>query len=175
MEAARPSHCRHCRKPARRGDRIRIQGHGQRQRRLRGPSSPQGPPEFRIATVRRYRCSDCKTTMSVSPRGLAKRYRYSLPAIVTALLLWALHYRPAHEVRAKTSPLPNFGLNQFQRWPSLLRWARCATALFGLSEPIASDSMTHRQAAERIAHLVLATGPPGDSELERIFFAAQIV
>lgn len=111
--------------------------------------------------------------MSVSPPGLASGYRYSLPAIALALFLWALDMLSAPQVRAKTSPLPASPLNPLARWPSLLRWARCWQRLFGVADSAFADQMTHRQSAKRIIALVLATGPPGGSDIERIFFAAQ--
>ncbi len=120
---------------------------------MRGPVSPDGAPEFRAARV--------------------QRYRYSLPAIAQALFLWALDMLSAPQVRAKTSPLPTPPLNPLARWPSLLRWARCWQRLFGVADSAFADQLTHRQSAKRIAALVLATGPRGDSDIERIFFAAQ--
>jgi len=111
--------------------------------------------------------------MSVSPPGLASGYRYSLPAIAQALFLWALDMLSAPQVRVKTSPLPPPPLNPLARWRSLLRWARCWQRLFRVPDSCFAEQMTHRQSAERIVQLVLATGPPGDSDIERIFFAAQ--
>lgn len=113
--------------------------------------------------------------MNVSPPGLASGYRYSLPAIAVALLPWALDILSAPQVRAKTSPLPPPPLNPRARWPSLHRWARCWQNLFRVPDSSFADQMTHRQSAERIVQLVLATGPPGDSDIERIFFAAQVL
>lgn len=111
--------------------------------------------------------------MSVSPPGLASGYRYSLPAIASALLLWALDMLSAPQVRAKTSPLPPPPLNSLARWPSLLRWARCWQKLFRVPDSTFAEKMSHRQSGECIVQLVLATGPPGASDIERIFFAAQ--
>lgn len=111
--------------------------------------------------------------MSVSPPGLASGYRYSLPAIALALFLWALDMLSAPQVRAQISPLPAPPLNPLGRWPSLLRWARRWQKLFRVPDSTFAEKMTHRQSAKRIAALVLATGPPGGSDIERIFFAAQ--
>lgn len=112
--------------------------------------------------------------MTACPKGLARKYRYSLPAIAAALLCWALHKCPATEVRRAISPWQLDGLNASQRWRSLLRWARRGAGLFGLCEPPIGDGVaTHRDAAHRAAHIVLATAPPAASELERISLAAQ--
>ena len=126
-----------------------------------------------MALVRRYRCKDCGATMSVSPKGLANYYRYSLPAIAAALLYWALHKWPATQVQSAVSPWEVNGLNTSQRWPSLLRWARRGSGLFRIREPPSKDDMTYRDAAHRVAHIVLATAPPAASELDRIALAAQ--
>lgn len=111
--------------------------------------------------------------MTACPKGLAKSYRYSLPAIAAALLLWALHRWPATEVRKTISSWPARGLNASQRWRSLLRWSKRGSFLFGLREPPANSSMTYRDQAHRVAHIVLATAPNATSELQRISLAAQ--
>src|SRR5690606_38057764 len=90
VEAARPSHCQSCDAPSRsKSGGIRIQGHGQRTRQVLGPREAGAPPGCVVAMVRRYRCTSCGATEDVSPAGLAKRYRYSLPAVASALFMWA--------------------------------------------------------------------------------------
>lgn len=173
VEAARPSHCGGCGAAARQGDRLRLHGHGQRQRCSWGPPAPEAEPETREVTVRRYRCLECGATMSVSPRGFARGYRYSLPAIAAALLSWAVWRWPSSTVRERTSPLPNVGLNRLQRWRSLIRWTRVAERVFAIPQACAQAVMTHRQVAQRIALLLVAGGPPGHPEQERVFIAAQ--
>ena len=175
VEAARPSHCRKCNAGARQGDGIRLQGHGLRERQVWGPPGPGADPEVFVAVVRRYRCQDCGATMTVSPKGLARSHRYSLPAIAAALLRWALHRWPATHVRRAISPWQVRGLNPSQCWRSLLRWSRRGSRLFGLREPPAEDGMTYRDAAHRVAHIVLATAPAAASELSRIALAAQLI
>lgn len=174
VEAARPSHCQNCDAPSRnRRGGIRLQGHGQRTRQVLGPAEAGAPPGCVVATVRRYRCTSCGATEDVSPPGLAKRYRYSLPAVATAFLLWAIWLLPANQVRAEISPHRFEGLNRNQRWRSLLRWARAAPRLFGFDVP--SRYPGHREAALRAARWIRATRPPGGSERERIFIAAQVI
>ncbi len=93
--------------------------------------------------------------------------------MASALFLWAIECLPANHVRAKVSPHRFDGLNQNQRWRSLLRWAAVAPRLFGFSEP-ASGSQ-HRAAAARAARWIRATRPPGGRECERVFLAAQVI
>lgn len=173
VEAARPSHCRKCNESARQGDEIRLQGHGLRRRQVWGPPQPGAAPEVVLTVVRRYRCTSCGATMTVSPKGLVKNYRYSLPAIAAALLRWALHKWPASQVRSVISPWELGGLNAQQRWRSLLRWSRRGSSLFRLREPPAEHDSTYRDAAHRVVHVVLATAPAAASELSRISLAAQ--
>ncbi len=172
VEAARPARCQKCSAPSRtESGGIRLQGHGERQRGPLGPPSPDAKASSVVATVRRYRCTACGGTQDVSPPGLARRYRYSLPAIASALFLWAFERVPANQVRDEISPHRFVGLNRTQRWRSLLRWTRAAPALFGADSITAS---TLRDQALRIARWIRATRPPGGSERERIFFAAQV-
>jgi hypothetical protein len=175
VEAARPSHCRKCNVGARCGDNIQLQGHGLRQRQVWGPPWPGAEPEVVLVVVRRYRCSACAATMTACPKGLAKSHRYSLPAIAAALLRWALHEWPAPEVRGAISPWRAEGLNAQQRWRSLLRWSRRGSSLFRLGKPPGGGDTSHRNAAHRVAHIVLATAPPAASELQRISLAAQLI
>jgi hypothetical protein len=111
--------------------------------------------------------------MSVSPGGFARGYRYSLPAIAGALLAWAVWRWPSPTVRERTSPMPSLGLNRFQRWRSLVRWTRSAGEIFRLPSLCEEARMTHRQAAQRIALLLVAEGPPEHPEQDRVFIAAQ--
>lgn len=172
VEAARPTHCKKCSAPSRNeSGGIRLQGHGERRRDPLGPPSPGAEASSVRATVRRYRCTACGGTQDVSPPGLGRRCRYSLPAIASALFLWAFERVPANQVRDEISPHLFIGLNRSQRWRSLLRWTRAAPTLFGADSTTAT---TLRDRASRIARWIRATRPPGGSERERIFFAAQV-
>jgi len=174
VEAARPSHCPSCGKAAHRQDgRLRLHGHGVRQRGVWGPETAAGEPELGEIRLRRYLCLDCGACMTVLPAGLARAYRYSLAAIAMALALWSLWRLPAARVREQVSPLRRVGPSEATRWRSLRRWVWRAAKLFGLTtEPAAG--VTTREVAERVAHLVLSRGPEGVAELERLFAGAQV-
>lgn len=173
VEAARPSHCQRCSAPCRDSiGGIRLQGHGQRYREALGPPKPEAAPAMTVVIVRRYRCTDCGATTDVSPPGMAKRYRYSLPAMALALFLWGSEKHQANRVRDQISPHCFEGLNRNQRWRSLLRWAVASPTLFRFNEP--RTLLSYRQAAERAAAWIRQSRPPGGSERERIFLAAQV-
>ena len=154
--AVRPSHCPACAVASREPGRpLQIVGHGLRQRGLEGPTAPGALPEAIEITVRRYRCRACGAVMVVVPRGVARRYRYSLSAIAWALALWAYEQLPAAAVRARTSTARCIGAAGATRWASLRRWTRCAARLFG----IAPSARMLRACAARVATFVASRAP----------------
>ena len=170
VEASRPSHCAACGAAAHRGDgRLRLHGHGSRERTVWGPTEPSTAPAETSVRVRRYRCTDCGAARTVLPRGLGRWLRYSLSAIALALTAWAVWLRPAAAVRTQMSPLRTFGSDDAERWRSLPRWARRATALFDL--PAGSQAAPRQQAA-RASQLVRARGPTSASEAARVVIGA---
>ncbi len=120
--------------------------------------------------MRRYRCTACGAARTVQRPGLAARLRYSLCAIALALTAWAVWLLPAATVRDRVSPLAQLGPSDAERWPSLRRWARRASALFGL--PAAATAATAREQAARAALQVRARGPTDRPEAERAFIGA---
>jgi ferredoxin len=132
-----------------------------------------GEPELWEIRVRRYLCLDCGACMTVLPAGLARAYRYSLAAIAMALALWSLWRLPAARVRERVSPFRQVGPSEPTRWRSLRRWVWRAAKLFSLAAEPTVVAAT-REVAERVAHLVLARGPEGMAELERLFAGAQV-
>ena len=170
VEASRPSHCAACGAAAHRGDgRLRLHGHGSRERTVWGPTEPTTAPAETSVRVRRYRCTDCGAARTALPRGLGRRLRYSLSAIALALTAWAVWLMPAATVRAQVSPLRQVGAADAERWRSLPRWARRAAALFDL--PAGSQDAPRQQAA-RAAQLVRARGPTGAPEAARVVIGA---
>jgi len=173
VEASRPSHCAACGAAAYRGDgRLRLHGHGRRQRTVWGPQQPDGAPSEWDAWVRRYRCTGCRSVRTAARPGLGRRLRYSLCAIALALTAWAVWLLPATEVRARVSPFRTVGSNEAERWRSLRRWARRAAGLFGL--PAAATVATPKEQAARAARLVRARGPTDRAEAERVFIGARV-
>jgi hypothetical protein len=170
VEALRPSHCSACGAAAHRGDgRLRLYGHGRRERTVWGPTLPGTAPVLTSVWVRRYKCADCGAARTVLPRGLGHRMRYALSAIALALTAWAVWLLPSAEVRAQVSPLRVRGPDDADRWRSLPRWSRLAAALFDV--PAASE-ITPRQRAARAAQLVRARGPTDAPEPARVVIGA---
>lgn len=169
VEASRPSHCAACGAAAYRGDgRLRLHGHGSRERTVWGPTLPATTPALTSVRVRRYKCTDCGAARTVLPRGLGCRLRYSLSAIVLALQAWAVWLAPSAAVRAEVSPLRARGPADADRWPSLSRWARLAAALFDMP----AAEATPRQRAARAAQLVRARGPTDAPDAVRVVIGA---
>ena len=67
-----------------------LHGHGTREREIRGPVAPGQPPVSVLVTVRRYQCQPCRVVLTVVPRSMLARRRYSAAAIAFALALWGL-------------------------------------------------------------------------------------
>lgn len=170
VEASRPSHCLACGVAAHGGDgRLRLHGHGSRERTVWGPMAWSERPALTSVRVRRYKCTDCGAARTVLPRGLGRLLRYSLSAIALALMAWAVWLSPAATVRGQVSPLAVRGPADADRWRSLPRWAGQSAALFGLPPSVAT---TPRACAARAAALVRARGPTGASEAARVLIGA---
>lgn len=133
-----------------------VVGHGVRARTIEGPLAPGEPPALTDVVGRRYACRACDAVVVVVPRGVARAYRYGLPAIAAALAWWAYDRVKAATVRERTSTAKTVGASSATRWASLVRWARCAMALFGV-EP--SDLGRTRDRAARVAAFVAAHAP----------------
>lgn len=172
VEACRPSHCGACGAAAHRADgRLRLHGHGTRERTVWGPTLPDTAPVLTPVCVRRYRCADCRAARTILPRGLGLKLRYSLSAIALALAAWAVWLRPASRVRAAVSPWRQVGPSEVGRWRMLRQWAHRAAVLFDL--PAAAES-TLRARAARAAQLVRARGPTGAPEVVRVVIGAHV-
>lgn len=171
VEACRPSHCAACGAAAHRGDgRLRLHGHGSRERTVWGPTLAASAPALTSVRVRRYKCTDCGAARTALPRGLGRWLRYSLSAIALALTAWAVWLCPAAAVRADVSPLRIVGPSEVGRWRSLRRWARRAAALFEL--PATAEAATPHKHAARVAQLVRARGPTDAPEAARVVIGA---
>lgn len=170
VEAARASHCPGCGKAARDRDRLRLHGHGRRRRNLWGSAEAGAQAVIDTVLLRRYRCVDCKTVCTVAPRGIATGFRYGLAAIGAALLLWGVWSWTAARVRNKVSPNHIVGPSEPARWRSLNRWARRGRELFEVPERIVGE--TDREVAHRVAHLLIARGPPDLDQCRRVTIGA---
>jgi len=171
---ARPSCCPSCNHPGQTADgRVVLHGHGVRVRKLRGPRRADGEPDEFEVPVRRYACQACGAIITVGPRGLLPRRRYTAQAIALALWLWAVWLKPDPEVRRATSPIADHGVSRPERWPTLRRWGRAA-GLGGLwsSSPAVESGWSLRRCAERIALWLGSLGDPETPATHRVFDAA---
>ena len=99
-----------------------LHGHGVRERLVVGPTDRGGRPRVVVVVVRRYRCQGCGAVVMVVPRGVLPRLRYSLVAVVTALVAWGHEGRAGWRARAEVSPWSSSGDERLHGWRSLTRW-----------------------------------------------------
>lgn len=177
VDELRPAWCPNCKKASRpSGGRIRLQGHGLRERQVWGPPEPKAQAAIRVVRVRRYRCVDCWAVTTVAPAETLSRRLYSASAIVWALALFGLGMLSPARVREQVSPWRVVGAASQGRWRALQRWCRAAQqgGLFaGLSNVPAQWGP--RRVAERVsaysaAHALPMPEPPPLAELA--FFGA---
>lgn len=133
-----------------------IVGHGLRGRTVEGPLGPGEPPTLSEVVARRYLCRACGAILVVVPRGVGRRFRYSLAAIAWALSLWSHERATAAEVRRRTSMAKTVGASSATRWASLRRWTRCAPRLFGVVSRVAE---TLRERGAVVTSYVAAQAP----------------
>lgn len=162
VEAARPSRCLACGAASCLvGGPIALHGHGTRERQVRGPLEPGGPPVLVVIVARRYRCVLCCAVAIVVPRGVQGRHMYSASAIAFALALWGLVLATAAEVRRRVSPAARVGDTAAVGWVTLRRWARDVSRrrLFPtVVDPGPSASL--REVAARAATALAACADP---------------
>ncbi len=167
VDEARPKRCPACglgsRPP---GAGLQIHGHGLRCRQIRGPASPDSPPETREIKLRRYRCLRCEAVIAVGPMGLLRGWLYSAPAIAWALALYGIGKQAAARVRSRVSPWSIVGPAAAGNWATLRHWLRAVVArrLFAEVRPCPPD-WRPKQIAERAATTLIAAAPSGDLAL----------
>ena len=120
-DQVRPGACSRCGAASRPpGEPLVLVSHGLRDRQVRGPAQPEGPPETRVVRVRRYRCRRCGGLTTVLPRGLTARRHYSASAIGLALGLHGLKGLSIGETRWRVCTWP-VGF-ETERWTTLSLW-----------------------------------------------------
>lgn len=86
---ARPPRCAACGAPGIDVDgKVVLHGQGLRLRRLLGPLEAEASAKVHELQLRRYECQRCKAVLTVGPRGLLPRRRYSAAALGAALWQW---------------------------------------------------------------------------------------
>lgn len=162
MDEVRPERCPSCgRASCPVGAPLALHGHGTREREIRGPAAPGLPPVSVPIVVRRYRCVRCNAVITVVPRSMLARRRYSAAAIAFALALWGLTLATAAEVRRQVSPDRVVGATAVVGWATLRRWARAVWEgrLFP-RVPLPSGRPTGRQVAASAASAIAGRAGP---------------
>lgn len=147
------------------GGGLGLHGHGLRDRQVRGPLDPDGPPTWVVIACRRYTCTACDAILTVVPRGIAPHRHYGFAAIAMAFALWAIVEAPIAEVRRRVCAW-RLTEESSTRWPALERWARAARDTLG------DASLSLLAAAGRAAQIALGRAPPdlrGASEWAQAF------
>ncbi len=147
-------------------------GHGVRRRQVCGPAEPGEQPRVHVLEVRRYRCRECRRTVTVVPRGVIGRRHYSAGAVALACWLWSFGQLPLGEVRRRVAP----GRSDEPGWATLGRWLRAVDGgrLFQCVRRWPAGFLP-RQRAERVAATVMALGPGADgSAAARLFAGAAL-
>ena len=109
--------------------------------------------------------------MSVGPAGMISGFHFMAPVVALAMAVWAGGVSHA-EVRRRMSPDIFVGATAQPRWNSLRRWARAAgRGELWPSIRVPAD-WTRREVARRVTLILAGRGPPGETELTRIFVGA---
>jgi hypothetical protein len=102
--------------------RLGLVGHGLRDRQVRGPRAPSGPPITVVIPTRRFLCVECAAVVTVAPRGVVRRRHFGAAAIGLALFLFGVLERSARGVQRAIS---GWGLGA-SCWRTLARWIEAA-------------------------------------------------
>lgn len=137
-----------------------------RERQVRGPLEPTGPPVMVVVKLRRYLCRACNQVVQVGPRGLLARRYYAAQAVFLALCLFGALKQPAHTVREALCPLFVVGEAAVGSWATLRRWIQAIRnkRLFA-SVRRCPNEFTLRQVAERAVMAQVARALPDETEM----------
>ena len=144
------------------GGGIQLQGHGTREREVRGPPGAVAGAALVVVVARRYRCVPCGAVLIVVPCEVRGRRVYSASAIGLALALWGLLGATAAQVRRRVCPATILGATAVTGWATLRRWARdlARGRLFcGVPGPPGSSATLRRRAASAASALAARADP----------------
>ena len=161
VDVCRPGRCPDCGVASRpEGGRLRMHGHGLRERQLRGVLEAGGPPVIVLLLLRRYLCLECGAVVTVVPRGVLRRRLYSAGAIALALALFGLDELSEAAVRERSSPWRIVGATAAKGWSTLRRWVRAILCgrLWPTLAALRAD-WSVRAVARRVASALAARGP----------------
>jgi hypothetical protein len=144
-----------------------IVGHGLREREIIGPVGHEASGDSIIMILlRRYRCRACAAVLTVVPRGILHRRRYTAFAIAWALALFGLLAMRVTDVRERITDWRAKPETTNLAWAALTRWARAVRdrRLFpGIPRPPAASTL--RRVAARAAMALAGESPPSAREL----------
>jgi hypothetical protein len=162
VAAARPARCPVCDAPSCPvGGAIQLQGHGLRERQVRGPMGPDEVATMITIVARRFRCVPCGAVVLVVPREVHGRRVYTASAIAFALALWGLVLATVARVRRRVSPAKYIGDTAVTGWTTLRRWARdVARGRLFSPAPDPPASATLRLVAANAAKVLAASADP---------------
>jgi len=150
-----------------------LVSHGLRERQVRGPAEPGGPPETRLVRVRRYRCRRCGGLTTVLPRGLTARRHYSASAIGLALCLHGLRGLSVGETRQRVCTW-SLGF-ETERWTTLPKWlAAIETGRLFPAVRASLSSTSMRRKAERAAATLCSLALSGGGLEAQVFEGAAL-
>lgn len=143
------------------GKPIVIVGHGTRSRNVIGPRHHEDVVGgMHTILLRRFLCRACDAVLTVVPRGVLFRRRYSAFAIAWALALFGLVRLTATVVRERVTRWRAMPHTVNLGWAALIHWARAVRdgRLFpGL--PRSPPDASLRRVAERTAMALAAEAP----------------
>ena len=168
VDEHRPACCSAWDTPVRQGGRLRIYGHGLRDRLALGPVANGEKPSIKTLKLRRYRCLACKAVMTVGPAVLLRRFLYTATAIAWALSLWAVDLVAVAKLRPLVSPHASWSADRPRSWSSLTRWIERAQAGALWSGVSAITETGRRPAARRVVEILRGLGPPMLADCERL-------
>lgn len=143
------------------GGGIQLQGHGTRERQVRGPCEAGARAALVVVVARRYRCVPCGAVLIVVPYEVRGRRVYSASAIGLALALWGLLGATASQVRRRVCPATVLGAAGATGWTTLRRWARdLRRRLLFLTVPPSGPSVSLRGVAAVAASALAASADP---------------
>ena len=161
VDDVRPAWCPCCSSASQEpGRALGLQGHGVREREVRGPLEPWGRPTTVWVGCRRYQCQHCSAVMLVVPRGIVRHRLFSIGAIAWGLWLFGVGKLPPVQVRKAVSPWQVLGATAAAGWAQLRRWARDVRRgrlLGGLPAAVGAGL---RAVAQRAAMALAALAPP---------------
>lgn len=153
------------------GGQLGMHGHGTRERQVRGPLWLGESSVVHVLVVRRYRCTNCGATVTVTPPDVLRGRLYLASAMAVAMVMLGVRRKPERAVRQKLCAWRTWGEGSATRWDALRDWVAAVREgrLVRCVRRPPADWPPWR-VAERAGTTVAARGPPGAASLEAAAF-----